>query len=191
MQLRSLAVFLVNCIIVASHNVGATSADVIKRVDKRDSSFATKKELLYFHDQPFTGMQFELFGNGALYRETEYLNGKKNGYEKLFSLDGVLRTQWNFKSGKKDGEQLAWFEDGSKRFRYNYKAGLLEGEQVEWHQNGIVFRRQVFHNGFESEKKISYVGGEIFTNYVKRNKRIYGIDGGALCFEKKKDGERQ
>jgi hypothetical protein len=191
MQLRLKPAIFSFIIAAALAEAGAVASEGSwDRVDKRDPGFSSRGEVLYLGKQPFTGIQFESFPNGSLYRETHYQNGKKDGVEKNYSLSGSLRDLWNYKNGKKEGVQKGWFEDDSKRFVYHYKNAKLEGEQIEWHQNGTVFRRQVFHDGYEIDKKILFQRGAIFTNYVKRDGRVYGIDGGALCFDKKKDGER-
>ena len=135
-------------------------------------------------------VQIERYQNGALYRETQYQNGKKNGYEKVYSLSGKVRTLWNYKNGKKEGEQKGWFEDSAKMFVYHYQNGVPEGEQMEWHQNGTLFRRQFFHHGYETDRKVFSQKGQMFSNYAKRDGRSYGVDGGTLCFDKKKDGEK-
>lgn len=160
------------------------------RVEQKDPQFHLKEGVLYYSQKKFTGVQFEKFLNGALYRESEFKEGLKTGVEKKYSLEGKLRSQWLFLNGQKDGEQKGWFEDGARLFVYHYSKGVLQGEQIEWHQNGNLFRRQVFENGIETDRKILYQGGEVFTNFAKREGRTYGIDGGALCFDKKKDGEK-
>ena len=191
MQLRTQLVAFAFLIFTISLSSSATSPlDPGLRVENKNPEFSMQGEVLRYSRKPFSGIQFENFLNAALYRETEYKNGKKEGFEKKYSLEGKLRSLWHFQNGKKEGEQKGWFEDGARMFVYHYQKGIFEGEQIEWHQNGTVFRRQVFNKGYETDRKILFQGGEVFTNYVKRKGRTYGVDGGALCFDKKKDGEK-
>jgi antitoxin component YwqK of YwqJK toxin-antitoxin module len=164
--------------------------NLLPTFENHDPAFSVQKETLFYQGKKFTGLQTEHFGNGAIYRETEYKNGIKDGIEKKYTLQGKVRSAWLFKNGVKDGEQNGWFEDGAKMFTYHYVNGLLEGEQTEWHENGVIFRQQNFLHGVESSRKILFSGGEIFTNYAKRDGRTYGVDGGDICFDKKKDGEK-
>jgi hypothetical protein len=76
------------------------------------------------------------------------------------------------------------------RMRHSFRRRYILLQLAAGIQNGTVFRRQIFVNGYEMDKKILFHGGEVFTNYAKRGGRTYGFDGGELCFDKKKDGER-
>ena len=165
-------------------------ADHFSRLEKNDPSLMMKNNILYHGDHPFYGIEVEHYLNGDLYRETPYENGLKEGRSKEYSLGHVLRANWNYHQGIKEGFQEGWFAEGPKRFEANFKNGILDGVQTEWHQNGTVFKRQVYANGIETDKKVLYPGGEIFTNYSKRDERKYGIDGGALCLEVKREGEK-
>lgn len=160
------------------------------KVKSNDPRIQVVGNRVYYSGQPFSGTLLEHYLNGDLYRETHYKNGLKEGSAREYGLQGVLRAVWNYHMDKKEGTQVGWFEEGPKRFEYHYKAGLFEGPQVEWHMNGQIFRNQIFQNGVEIGKKIFYQGAEIFTNYTIRNGRSYGLDGGALCFDVKKDGEK-
>lgn len=160
------------------------------KIEKTDPALVQIHDVLYYRNDPFSGIVIEHYLNGALYRESQYDKGKKESLEKEYALNGVLRASWNYHNGKKNGLQQGWYAEGPKRFEYYYDQGLLDGVQTEWHQNGVVFKRQVFKQGVETEKKILYQGSEIFTNYSKRSGRIYGLDGGTLCFEVKKEGEK-
>lgn len=159
-------------------------------VEKSELSWIEKQGSLFKQGQLFSGILVERYLNGALYKESHYENGKKEGMEKEYALNGIIQGLWHYHLGKKEGDQQGWFAEGPKKFNYHYQKGLLEGEQLEWHQNGTVFRRQVFHQGVETEKKILFQGSEVFSNYVQKDKRKYGVDGGTLCFEVKKDGEK-
>ncbi len=135
-------------------------------------------------------LRVEHYLNGALYKESTYEAGVKDGIEKEYSLNGVVRAIWSYSHGKKHGLQQGWFAEGPKRFEFHFNHGLLDGVQTEWHLNGTVFRRQVFVKGVEIQKKVLYSGSEIFTNYSKKDGRVYGLDGGALCMELKKEGAK-
>ncbi len=152
--------------------------------------FEERGERLFYQAKPFTGVRIENFPNGQTFRETHYQRGLKEGESKEFATNGALRARWNFHSGKKHGFQQGWYIEGPKRFEFRFKNGILDGVQSEWHLNGSPFRQQVYVNGVETDRKILFPTAEVFSNFKKRAGRIFGLDGGALCFEKKKEGEK-
>lgn len=161
-----------------------------RTLDSRDPEITTQDNLILFRGRLFTGIITEHYPNGDLLKETGYVRGMKEGISNEYGLGGKLRVRGNYHKGQKEGPQLAWYLEGPKRFEFNYKDGLLEGTQTEWHLNGGIFRTQNFVKGVETDKKILFQSGEVFSNYIKRDDRIYGIDGGALCFEPPREGEK-
>jgi antitoxin component YwqK of YwqJK toxin-antitoxin module len=130
----------------------------------------------------------ERYHNGAIYRETDYRHGVPDGERKEYALNGRVKARGRYRNGQLDGLQEGWFEEGPKRFERHYKRGRLDGVQTEWHIGGSLFREETFADGKEIAKKILFSDGRLFTNYAMRENRIYGIDGGALCMEPKREG---
>lgn len=159
-------------------------------LDSRDSEIVSQDGFISYRGRLFTGVIVEHYPNGEVFQETNYVRGMKEGVSNEYGLGKRLRVRWNYHRGQKDGTQLAWYLEGPKRFEFNYKDGVLDGLQTEWHLNGGVFRTQNYIKGTEIDKKILFQSGEVFTNYIKRNDRIYGIDGGPLCFEPPREGEK-
>lgn len=161
-----------------------------QRIDRRDSALREVGETLFFKGAKFTGVVLEKFPDGTSFRETEYVDGLKEGVALEYAFSGQLRARWHFSRGKKDGEQRGWYIEGPRRFVANFKNGLLDGEQIEWHLNGSLFRQMSFIEGVEVAKKILFPTEEVYSNYRKVDGRIFGLDSGPLCFEKKPEGEK-
>lgn len=138
---------------------------------------------------PFTGRLIERFPNGNIYLNTGYVDGIKNGYEYQFAFTGARQMVWHYVGGLKHGRQTGWFIEGPIRFMHSFDFGLLHGTQTDWYMTGEMFNQQVYDHGVEVARKVFYSSSEVFSNYVKRGGRKYGIDGGELCFEGKKTGE--
>jgi hypothetical protein len=134
--------------------------------------------------------RIERYPGGAIYRYGMIRHGQLEGKEYEFDPFGGRRAVWHYRQGKKHGLQEGWFIEGPKRFVYQYVNGVLEGEQLEYHASGALFRRQVFRQGVEADRKVLYQEGDLHSNYAKRDGRTYGLDGGALCFDPKKEGEK-
>jgi antitoxin component YwqK of YwqJK toxin-antitoxin module len=154
-----------------------------------NADFSEAGGLLYYRSQPFTGVARETFPDGSTFRTTEYKSGLRHGTSEEFGVTGARRARWNYKSGKKEGLQQGWFIEGPRKFEMYYRDGLLEGTTTEWYLSGRISRQQTFKAGVEMAQKILYPSGEIFTNYVIRDKRAYGLKSGELCMDFKKDGE--
>lgn len=134
--------------------------------------------------------RIERYPGGAIYKLSLTQHGQLEGEEHELDPFGGRRALWRYRQGKKNGIQEGWFIEGPRRFLYRYADGVLEGEQLEYHVNGTLFRRQIFRHGVEVGRKVLYQEGDLHTNYAKRDGRTYGLDGGALCFDPKKEGEK-
>lgn len=136
------------------------------------------------------GWRTERYPTGDVYRISHFVDDKLDGFQYEYGIGAHLRARSHYRQGIKEGRQAGWYLDGSRRFEANFRAGILEGVQTEWHQNGAVFREQVFVHGEEVSRKVLYAGSEIFSNYTRRDGRKYGVDGGSLCMETKREGEK-
>ena len=157
-----------------------------------DPSLTERAHRLYFNSKLFSGIVVEHWITGQIYKESQYHQGLLDGTSKTYALNGTLIESWNYHHGEKTGLQQGWFEEGPKKFEFYFKNGKLQGPQTEWHMNGNVFRRKVYANGVETGTKVLYPGGEIYSNYTKRDGRKYGINGGPLCREPEtREGENK
>jgi antitoxin component YwqK of YwqJK toxin-antitoxin module len=161
------------------------------RVDRNGNpGFAEVGGLLYYRGQPFSGVQVERFPDGRPAIEIGYRDGLKDGESREYATTGALRSRLRYRAGKREGLQESWFIEGPKRSEEHYKNGMLDGVQTEWHLSGAVFKRQTYADGIETARKILYPTAEVYSNYVKRDGRVFGVDGGELCFRVKPEGER-
>jgi antitoxin component YwqK of YwqJK toxin-antitoxin module len=138
--------------------------------------------------QPFTGVLIERNLRHDLLAESHYKNGLKDGLVQTFHHDGTLIGQAHFSQGKKHGRQDTWYADGKIRALAYFKEGVAEGTLTEWHPNGRVYREQKIVDGVEVANKMFYESGVIYSNYVVRDDRDYGIRGEPLCRTTKQEG---
>jgi hypothetical protein len=172
-------------------SVGGARAFLAPReLDSRSPGISHQEDLLTYQSHPFSGILVERFPDGGRYKETHYLNGFKDGSEKQYALNGRVVREGNFIHGKREGLETAWFSEGPKKFEYHFKNGVLDGSQTQWHISGALFRQELYKDGTLIDKKILYPQGEVFTNYVTRDDRKYGLDGGSLCMEPKREGAK-
>ena len=124
---------------------------------------------LYLKTKMFTGIYIERYSDGIIYRKTQFKNGLKDGLSEQFDFEGRRYFKNHYRKGLLDGLQETWYLEGPKKSIGHFKDGFKDGEQIEWHLNGSLFRREVFSAGVETERKMLYTTGEIFSNYKKRN----------------------
>jgi len=75
------------------------------------------------NDEPFSGLAYELYPEGTLYRAAQYKDGKLNGMTFL------------------------WYPDGSPQMSAGYKAGALHGRFQGWYPNGSVIYDMFINRG--------------------------------------------
>lgn len=139
--------------------------------------------------KPFTGAGVEYYPNRQLARRVEFKNGLKEGESRSYSDLGKLTAIGRFHEGLRDGLQEVWFIEGPKQQEERYVNGILEGIQTKWHLSGNIFRQENFKKGKLLSRKVFYPTKEVFSNYVNKDGRKYGIDSGELCFEVERNGK--
>jgi antitoxin component YwqK of YwqJK toxin-antitoxin module len=159
-------------------------------IESTSAEIARQTEQVYFRGKPFTGIEIERYANGEIYKKMNYVDGRLEGESREFHFSMHPRATWNYHHGLKSGRQLGWYAEGPKRFEQNFTAGVLNGEQIEWHLNGHIFQRLFYVDGVQTERKILFPHGEIFSNYRIYDQRKYGLDNGELCMQPKREGER-
>lgn len=160
------------------------------RRNAEDPRFSLRAGHLYYGGRLFTGVQVRHYDASQIFQELSYVDGLLHGRSHEYAIGHKLTALWKYRAGVKDGPQLGWYEEGPPRFEKNFKQGMLEGWQTEWRLDGKVFRQEKYHDGFETDRKILFQDGAVFTNYTKRDGRFYGLDGGSLCMQRKAEGER-
>jgi antitoxin component YwqK of YwqJK toxin-antitoxin module len=185
-MLRSKAFLLVAVLVGAAAHL-LLSEPTVRFYGNPD--FTNSGEVLLHKGQAFNGTAIETFPDGSTFRSTHYRKGLKHGVSEEFGTTGARRAQWNYSGGKKEGVQRGWFIEGPPKFEMNYHAGLLEGITTEWYPDGKIARQLVYENGKETAQKVLYPTGEIYSNFVLRGDRVFGLNSGQVCMDYKKDGE--
>lgn len=170
-------------------------AAAVRQPSAREAAFFPEGKLIEkdgtasLDGKPFTGVGLEHYPNRQIARRVAFKNGLKEGETRSYSDMGKLMSIGRFHAGLRNGLQETWFIEGPKQQEERYVNGVLDGIQTKWHLNGHVFRQENFKDGKLLSKKIFYFTEEVFSNYVNRNGRKYGIDSGELCFEPVRDGK--
>lgn len=161
-----------------------------------------------------TGLIQEKGIDGQIIKETEWLEGKKHGWEKTFDsagqpvkkiqyefgnkileeeyYKGLLAKSTSFSNGKKEGLVIE-YSDGKKILEVEYKNGKKEGRYLEYYkEEGTLKSEKRYENGrrcYPFEK--SYYPSGNFRYVADDNSRVYyNLDNNVpSCAHILKDGE--
>lgn len=158
------------------------------KVETTDPSIQVLNGKTYYKKKLFTGVLIERNLRHDFLSKSHYQNGEKEGISYSFHHDGTIVGKSLFHQGKKHGQQDTWYVDGKHRSTSYFKDGVADGTYTEWHPNGKIYRFQRIQNGVEIENKMFYETGVIYSNYVVRDQRVYGIQGEPLCNTVKQEG---
>ncbi|HMZ61193.1 MAG TPA: membrane-binding protein [Leptospiraceae bacterium] len=152
-----------------------------------DPNFTLGYESVFsYKGVPYTGIMLSVHPNGVR-RETEYKDGLEHGKTSNTYADGRPAAEYFFEKGKRIGIHKGWYENGKPRFWYEYKDGMAHGDHWEWHEEGIPYRYGRFENNVNIGQKVWRKDGQIYSNYIYTEQRIYGVQGSKLCFKLKGD----
>ena len=147
---------------------------------------------LFFLGNDGLRYQGELF-SGKLRRENSqtervetYLSGKRNGLiVEYFRQSGRVSKQMYFADGKRVGLHRGYYPSGERQFEMNYLDGVYHGDVTYWYRSGQVYTYTLYERGKVKGHKMWRKNGRIFANYVMRNGKKVGLNGGKLCLNVK------
>ena len=160
---------------------GVTALPQIVSID----SLSLKPDLgvVIYRGQTFTGTGLERYPNDVIAAETNYVDGKKHGRATKYFEDGSLSYEAHYAMGKLDSISKSWWRNGHRRSEANFVAGVAEGLQREWYTSGAPFKSLNLLAGREEGLQQSWrENGKLYSNYVARDNRIYGLKRANLCF---------
>lgn len=164
-------------------NVAALSAN--------DPALRFRNGVLFYEDQPFSGVITATYANGQLQTKTEYARGREHGTSSMWYEGGQLLWQREYRNGKKHGEHKGWWPNGARKFVYHFADGEHEGEASEWYANGPLAQRNQYLHGQEVGLQQAWrENGKLYANYLVKNGKRYGLVNSRLCYTVK-DGEVQ
>ncbi len=153
-------------------------------VDSKNSALELVNGVLHYQNSPFDGLLVSKYDNVSLKMELQYVNGRKDGYEKQWYLNGQLAQSRLYSKGIKVGNHLGWWDHGTKKFDYNFNdIGEYEGNRKEWYKNGQLVRDFNYSKGKElGSQRMWTESGKIRANYEVKNGERFGLIGLKKCY---------
>ena len=151
-------------------------------VSNKSKAVSVKNNSLFFNDQKFNGVVYELYENGDTLSIKKFSNGLQDGISKEWYSNNQLMETRNYEKGQKNGKQVAYFDNGNKKFEFIADNDIYEGELKEWNIQGNLIHLATYKNGQEEgTQQMWYDNGKIRANYVMKNGKRYGLLGTKNC----------
>lgn len=71
----------------------------------------------------------------------------KDGVNKVYYLNGVLKSVWETKNGKLDGIKRDYNEEGVLKNATTYKKGKIDGMHNIYREDGSLWTKEIYENG--------------------------------------------
>lgn len=182
---KFIALLLIGFMISCTSSSGETrTTHTTPIVDKTALWLKANQGLVFYKDEPFTGVSVEGYPNRQTAESITYQAGKRHGLREKWFNDGTLSYSSNYQNGKLEGEAKSWWRNGNLRSLYIYQNGIANGLQQEWYISGAKFKFRHLADGKEAGMQQSWrENGKIYNNYEAKNGRIFGLKRANLCFQ--------
>ena len=157
-----------NCARMGNRKVAESPAQVYTEVSYYPSG--QQEYSAEYLNGKLDGMNRHWSVDGYLISESEYSNGKPNGIWKTFHANGKLKYETNYFHGQKHGEEKWYYENGQVEREENYKDGTNVGLWTAYSEDGKKdgLWKWYYENGqLKSEQKFNY--GKPETEIVRWN----------------------
>lgn len=93
-------------------------------------------EVFFLNSEKYNGLIYELF-NGSVVSEFEVVDGFKNGYEKIFSENGIIESEAMYKKGLLDGLTKNYYATGKLHEEAFFEFGICLWHKL-YDENGYM-----------------------------------------------------
>ncbi len=153
-------------------------------VPKNETKLMPSLGLVYYNNEPFTGITEVHQQNGVLVESTSYMKGRRHGYNRKWFDNGNISFESYYLNGKQHGKSTSWWKNGHLRSEGSFEYGIANGLQEQWYQSGAKFKEINLKDGKEEGMQKSWrENGKIYNNYEAKDGRIFGLKRASLCFQ--------
>lgn len=170
MIFKHIATLLFAFLVLSCHEKKAKSSvlNVDTNLKKTDRGWLYK-------GQPFSGYMIEKEENRVVY-QLPIAEGREQGLAKGWYNSGEKLLERIFINGKKEGVFKQWWPNGKLRYLFRYKHDQFDGKQLVYFPNGKVREESNYQLGEkEGTQRVWDENSKLISNYVIKNKRIYGV----------------
>jgi len=149
--------------------------------DKSTSRWKLKKD-----SSNVSGKIISYFQHGEIAKIIPVYEGKKEGIQLTYFIDGKLRFSEQFVNNKLHGTVKKWTNAEGYQLlaELQYNDGKLHGLQKQWFASGELHKVLQMDNGKENGLQKAYrKNGALYANYEAINGRTFGMRRTELCYE--------
>ena len=175
-QTRAGASHLIKEFIVEDNEMLLTKYISIEYEYDENSNNVNEKIYEVGGDKPYTGIIKNFYLDNNLSSETNYVYGKRNGFEREYNSDGKLISETNFKNEKMEGLFKEFYKNGQLRIESNYVNNKLDGISRDFYENGNLKKDQIYKNGKKNGFEREYnPDGKLISEINFKNGEIEGL----------------
>ena len=131
-------------------------------LDELTDKGTEESPLMYYESGLFNGIGYDVYSNGQISEEKNYVDGEIDGLFKKWFENGQKEFEFNWKDGECNGLFKTWYENGQLKGEGNFKDGKEDGLFKVWYENGQLKGEANFKDGeCEDEKCWDENGNEI------------------------------
>ena len=112
--------------------------------------------------EPYSGWVKSMYDSGQVEGLTQFKDGKPDGLQTWWHVNGQKAYEETFKDGKQNGLMRMWHKNGRKKTEGTFKDGKLDGLLTGWYENGQKMNEGVLKDGEEiSARYWNSIGEEV------------------------------
>ena len=131
-----------------------------KRVINYESGYKVSDSVFYKNTNP---QLVKLFESGELVHqeafneegnkieESHYLNGQKNGLQRLYYDNDIIKQEENYTNGELT-QRIKYYESGTVESIENFVNGKKDGKQTKYDKNGAPISYEKYQNGIKKSQ---------------------------------------
>lgn len=125
--------------------------------------------------ESYTGPRRTYFANGKLRREIGFINGRREGVEKILFADKKVRESSEWKLDRREGPYREFYENGKPRILANYEQGAIDGLVKTFAESGMMIQEASFASGLKEGLEQTYFPNGYFRSRTQfHNGRRHG-----------------
>ena len=169
--MKMLMILTVLCLFFA--NISNAQESEIKcqyKYDDIDNDTSNAIKILRATGQPVNSVVCDYYENGKLREETPYIDGRKDGVQKLYDENGNLRTEAPYKYGKNEGVRKTYSENEKLLWETPFRDGRVDGIEKWYYENGELFEEIPFKNDKrQGTGRVYSISGKLKMEITYRN----------------------
>ena len=132
----------------------------------------TRSISMYDDQNRKTGIWLEYYINGEKKIETQYKEGKKDGFQKFYFDSGQLKRSARYKNNDLDGPWVEYYSNGKLKVKKKYEKKFIVGKVESFYTNGAKESIGYWKNGKRQKTLLRYyIDGKL------KQKTVYTDEG--------------